>query len=375
MGAGFKRILRHFVFLPIPVVPPLLHVLRRLPVQWDHDGTAQGACDEAMRQEQIGADIEIRPFEQRDYDAIVAVGNAVFPDRPTTVDELRYDDEHVDQTKYMLERYVAEEARPRMVLGYAEVRHMPWNFHPRKFAMAIRVRPDRWGRGIGSGLWNRLQQLLRARDALSVRTVVKEDHAAAVRFVQNRGFTSVLRTWESHLDVASCDLAPFAPDIARAKAAGVMVRTLGAELATDPACLRRVHALDMELGADLPLPDPFTPVEFDLWRAHGVDAPWFIPDAYFLAVCDGQYVGISALWKPKVGDWLHQGLTGVKREYRGRGIATTLKVQTVEHAKTHRCRQIRTENEVHNTRMIAINDRFGFQRQPPWITYLKALTG
>jgi len=40
--------------------------------------------------EQIGTDIEIRQFEERDYDAVVAVSNAVVPDRPWTVDELRY---------------------------------------------------------------------------------------------------------------------------------------------------------------------------------------------------------------------------------------------------------------------------------------------
>jgi len=146
-------------------------------------------------------------------------------------------------------------------------------------------------------------------------------------------------------------------------------------MARAPGCLHQVYALDMELGADVPNPEPFTPVEFTTWRHHTVDAPWFIPDAYFLAVVGGQYAGVSTLWKPQTGDWLQQGLTGVRRAFRGRGIATALKVRTVEYARARQYRQIKTENEIHNATMIAINDRFGFQRQPVWITFLKNLEG
>src|SRR5438876_3676253 len=63
--------------------------------------------------EQIGTDIEIRQFEERDYDAVVAVSNAVVPDRPWTVDELRYEDDHLDRGKYMLERHVARRSAKR----------------------------------------------------------------------------------------------------------------------------------------------------------------------------------------------------------------------------------------------------------------------
>lgn len=322
-------------------------------------------------QEPVAAEIDIRPFEDRDYDAVVAVSNAIFPDRITTVDEVRYEDEHFDRTKYAWERCMAADRRTGASVAYAGVWHIPWNFHPRKFAMTIRVHPDLWGRGIGSQLWQRVLQSLQARQALAVRTMVKEDRPRVLRFVQSRGFTEVMRTWESHLDVAACDLTRFGPDVERASAAGVAVVTLGDELARAPSCLHRLYALDMELGADVPAPDPFTPPEFDLWRQNGVDSPWFIPDAYFVAVCDGRYVGVSTLWRPKTGDWLQQGLTGVTREYRGRGIATALKVKTVAYARARGYRQIRTENEIHNARMIGINDRFGFTRQPAWITFAK----
>src|SRR3989449_8808444 len=124
--------------------------------------------------EQIGTDLEVRQVGERASGAVVAVSNAVVPGRPWTVDELRYEDDHLDRGKYMLERHVAVDPRSGVLAGYGEVRHLPWNFHPRKFGMTIRVFPDLWGRGIGSLLLDRLPQSLRAREAPAGRAPVKE---------------------------------------------------------------------------------------------------------------------------------------------------------------------------------------------------------
>jgi len=120
-----------------------------------------------------------------------------------------------------------------------------------------------------------------------------------------------------------------------------------------------------------PPDDVHTPVPFDMWREHLVDAPWAIPEAYFIAVVGGEYAGVSSLFRPQIGDWLNQGLTGVRRTHRGRGIATALKVRTVQYGRDHDVREIRTWNEINNQRMLAINGKFGFVRQPAWLTFQK----
>src|SRR5207245_11220652 len=109
------------------------------------------------RLQQISADVEIRPFEERDYEAVVAVSNAVFPDRPWTADELRYEDTHLDRTKYALERYVAVDPQAGGTCGYGEIRHLPLNFDSRNFGMTIRVSPDLSRRGLGARLRGRLR--------------------------------------------------------------------------------------------------------------------------------------------------------------------------------------------------------------------------
>lgn len=90
---------------------------------------------------QLKTDMTIRKFEDRDYAGVVAVSNAIFPDRPGTVEEWRYEDEHYNK-KLVNERYVAEDRSSGITLGHAGLWQMAWAFHPRKFGMEIRVHPD-----------------------------------------------------------------------------------------------------------------------------------------------------------------------------------------------------------------------------------------
>lgn len=325
-----------------------------------------------METAQHRATTVIRRFDEGDYPGVVAVTNAVFPDRHDTVEEWRYDDEHFDP-KCITERYVAADPATGEVVGYGDVRNMQWAYHPRKFVMEIRVRPEHQRRGIGSALWARLEEALRGHQAISVKTQVWEAKPEGVAFATRRGFREAMRAWESRLDVGAFDFDRFAPDVDRIRQSGVAITTLAAERARDATTLARIHAMEMELAYDVPRPadEVATPLDFSRWQQHAVDAPWAINAAFFLAVVDGEYAGLSNLFKPQVGDYLHQGLTGVRRAFRGRHIATALKVQTVTYARQHGVREIRTWNEINNAPMLAINVKFGFVRQPAWITFAK----
>jgi mycothiol synthase len=316
--------------------------------------------------------VNIRPFDERDYEGIVAVANAVFPDRPGTVEEWRYDDEHYDKKCVNL-RFVAEDRGSGAIAGYAGFWHVAWAFHPQKFGCEIRVLPERQGSGIGSALWDRVEQELRARDAISVKTNVWEKMPDAMAFASTRGFRDVMRAWESRLDVAAFPFERFAPYVEAAAASGVTITTLAVERAGDPENLKRLHAMEAEIAQDIPRPpgDVHTPIEFSMFLEYAVDSPWALNDAYYIGAVDGEYAALSALFKPKTGDWLNQGLTGVRRQFRGRHIASALKVKTVEYARDHEVREIRTWNEINNAPMLAINVKFGFVRQPAWITFAK----
>jgi len=325
----------------------------------------------SLSEYQVSTDIQIRAFTPDDYEATVRITNAIFPDAPTTVAERRFEDEHWDAAKYFRDRVVAYAPPGGQILGFGGVSHFPWSFHPQKFQVTIRVHPDTRRRGVGSRLWDHLVEVLRTHDAIAVRTMVRENTPEGVSFVLRRGFREVMRVWESRLDVAACDLTRFRRQVDRVAASGVTITTLAAELARDPNSLQRLYQLHSTIGEDVPQPDQFTAPSFELFRTYVLESPQALPDAHFIAVADGQYVGVSNLGKPELGDWFLQNLTGVMQTYRGRGIATALKVHTVEYAKSHRIREIRTWNEIRNAGILAINQRMGFVRQPAWVHYQK----
>jgi predicted GNAT superfamily acetyltransferase len=127
---------------------------------------------------------------------------------------------------------------------------------------------------------------------------------------------------------------------------------------------------------------PSTPT-FDTWRSRTFDSPTFLPDGFFVAVAganamvgatetDATYVGLTFLNEGLANAWeYYQGLTGVRTDYRQRGIALALKIRAIEFAKHNGKTQIKTFNGQQNTGMLRINEMVGFKRQPPWITLVK----
>ncbi len=59
------------------------------------------------------------------------------------------------------------------------------------------------------------------------------------------------------------------------------------------------------------------------------------------------------------------------REWRGRGVATALKVAAIGVARALGAPTIRTDNASDNAPMLRVNDRLGFVRDPATVSYLR----
>jgi RimJ/RimL family protein N-acetyltransferase len=311
----------------------------------------------------------IRPFTTADYAGLATASNRVYPDYLWSEEELRHEDETFDTTRFFKIRLIAEE--DGAIVGSAEAGHRPSRFDPDSYSFRLWVVPERRRRGHGSALHDAVIAALRERDGRVARAATTESMADGTAFLQKRGWRELKRDWESRLIVAGFDLAKFGAADERLALHGIRISTYADELPRDPETPRKAFELVDVCRRDVPATDPPTPITFDEWHSDWVDAPGFLPDAFFVAIDrDGRWLGMSSL-NESLGDksFIWQNFTGVRPEARGNGIATALKVRTVKHAKQLGVEHIKTWNDQANQPMLAINEALGFEKQRAWISF------
>ena len=315
----------------------------------------------------------IREFTDNDYPRFTEISNQVYPEL-VSERELRYWDETWNKDRYHRSRVVREDDAGRVV-GIGEVHHMPDQFHPDKYAIAIMVDPPARRQGHGGALYDHLLAALTGRGAIAARAWAKESETESHRFLTNRGFAEARREWQSRLDVNAFDATPFAGTADRVAQQGIEITDLAAERPINASALTDAYQLDQLVSRDVPDIDPYSEVAYDEYLKNVIEAPYSIPEAYLIAKDGGRYVALAWMaGSEEEPDVLYQGLTGVISEYRGKGIAMALKLATVECARRLGKREIRTWNDTTNQAMLRINEAMGFAKQPVEIMYLMDLT-
>ena len=313
----------------------------------------------------------IRPFNysDADYQALVEVSNAIWPDRPSVPEGTKEHDKRRDP-KYYFQRLVVESGG-KMVAS-ANYGESDWTHVPGKFHINIHVHPDHQKQGIGTALYDHIMSDLSERSPTIFEAHAREDKAEGMGFLENRGYKRTLKDQMSELALAEFDPEPFAWTHDLKEKIGVEIRTV-AELTADGVDWKReVWELEYELLQDVPTDDPVTKQPFERWQ-EWLTHPAFIPEAYFIAIKDGRFVGVTSLWQSMAEkDMLHTELTAVVRNLRRKGIATALKVRAIGFARERGARAIKTENEENNP-MYDLNVRLGFRPIPAWWTYRKEL--
>ena len=315
----------------------------------------------------------IRPFDgsDDDYQAIVDVWNAAFPDEITNVETRRHHDEHL-QKQFLFERLVGEiDGTPVLNAYYGEDE---WSHFPGKYRLGIQVVPEYRRMGFGRATYDYIWDRIKDRDPRPTKLAcyAREDDADSMRFVEKRGFKVAQRNQFSMLDVRSFDPRPFEGTLKRVDESEVDVRPFGELMAEDKDALHKAYEAGWEFLQDVPFPEPIQKWPFEQYLSE-VEGPWGMPESWFMAVDQGRYVGMSQLWRiPAMPARLQTGLTGVARTHRRRGLATALKVRAISGAKEAGFESIRTDNEENNS-MYVLNVKLGFKPIPSWLAYRNEL--
>ncbi|HSM55533.1 MAG TPA: GNAT family N-acetyltransferase [Candidatus Sulfomarinibacteraceae bacterium] len=312
--------------------------------------------------------LNIRPFDytDADYEALVAVCNAIEPERPSSVPAYRHWDNN-RESQYHFRRYLAE--LNGQVVATAATGHAAWSHQPHKFFVNVQVLPEHQGKGIGARMYARLLAHLEPREPRKLVSYTREHRENAIRFLKRRGFRQVMRIPVSTLDPATFDNERFALKVHRVLDSGITIKTLQEVSEQDPDWKRKLYDLEWECVQDVPSTDPFTRRSFETFENAVLQSPNLLPDAWFVAVDGERYVGLSVLWRNLVTDkLLETGLTGVVRSHRRRGIATAMKVRAIEYAQANGNPLIDTDNEENNP-MFQLNLQLGFVPQPAHLDF------
>ncbi len=315
--------------------------------------------------------IKIRNFELKDedYQHAVDIGNTVWVDYPETVGEWKEDDEKRSKA-VKWGRYFAEV--DGQTVGYAYYSQNIWINHPGKLSVGVLALPAYRNRGVGTALWKHLCRDIEQFDPLRLITSTREDYEEGVRFALKLGFTERMRDWESRLDPLNINTVDWERYPRRIAEQGIEIKTV-AGLESDPDRDRKLYDLEWLIDRDVPSVEPPTKVPFEefqkVWERTNL-----IPDAWFVALDKGEFVGMCNLWSSQADSKiLYVGLTGVIRSHRNRGIATALKLQSIDYARQRGISEIRTWNESNNKVILDINNRMGFVRQPAHIDFVKVM--
>jgi GNAT superfamily N-acetyltransferase len=223
----------------------------------------------------------------------------------------------------------------------------------------VRVAAEARGSGVGSALLGELSGWARGLGYAQLTGPVKEDDPTSLAWAARRGFVEVGRNSLLVLDLRAIEAPRVEPPD------GIEIVTW----AERPGAERAMYEVAREAYPDVPGEDDAVMAPFEEWLSMDMQGAGDRPDATFLALADGEVVAYAKLSlsraRPAVA--MHD-MTGVRRAWRGRGVARALKAAEIAWAKESGYERLETQNEERNEPIRRLNERFGYVVTPGSVT-------
>jgi mycothiol synthase len=233
-----------------------------------------------------------------------------------------------------------------------------WHSPPAVGRLELHVVPALRRRGVGADLLRAAGEWMRSRGCREALAPVREVDAESLAWATRRGYREVERNSRLVLDLSGVE----APDVSPPE--GVEIVTW----AERPDLARDIYDVACEAYPDVPGEDAEM-APFGAWLSADMQGSSDRPEATFVALAGDQVVGYAkfAISNARPGVAMHD-MTGVKRAWRGRGIAGALKRAEIRWAKQSGFTRLETMNEERNEPIRRLNERHGYEPEPGTIT-------
>jgi GNAT superfamily N-acetyltransferase len=219
----------------------------------------------------------------------------------------------------------------------------------------LTVLAERRRRGVGTALYRELSRWCAAQGVETIEAMVEADDEESLGYARRRGFIEVERYPKRVLKLGDLVAPTVAPP------SGVEI----VSWADRPEVARGIYAVAVEVYADVPGGEDEVMEPFEDWLAHDMQGSSDRPDATFVALAGDEVVGYAKFSltaaQPTVA---FHDMTGVKRAWRGRGVAGALKRAQIGWAKANGYERLETGNEVRNEPIRRLNVSLGYRETP-----------
>jgi GNAT superfamily N-acetyltransferase len=293
-------------------------------------------------------DIEIQPAADGESERLsVDIYNTVWPKNAITIDEVRsWKRSTRDHADYL--------ARAEgMPAGSAVAAIQP--ARPTLAFVLITVLPEHRTRGAGTALYRAISDWAEQRALEAIETFVEGDDPGSLAYAQRRGFAETVREGRMVLELRDVHDVEIDPP------PGIEIVTW----AERPDLAHGLYEVASEAFLDIPGAEEDEMEPFEDWLAHEMQGSGDRPEATFVALGGEEVVGYAKFSltaaRPTVAN---HDMTGVKRAWRGRGIAGALKRAQIAWAKQAGYERLETANEMRNEPIRRLNASLGYRPAP-----------
>lgn len=232
-------------------------------------------------------------------------------------------------------------------------------------------------KGIGSALLAAIEAEAQRRKAPRILAGTSMAYPGSLEWATTRGYKEIGRRIESYVDVQAFDPASARDIVDRVAGSGIRLVTLSELLAGKDDAAREAFWHDLydaeaPMWEDIPWSDPRPHWPYDRFKKLLVESGKLVYEATIVAL-DGDTIAAFTTTGRQGADRGYTWMTGTGRDYRGRGLATAMKVKMLAAARTAGLRAMLTTNDEPNKSMRGINARLGYVMLPAHVELEKKL--